>query len=222
MRLLIASSNPHKVAEIAAVLGPLGVEAVSLADAAGETPNLPDLADLADLAEPAETAATFAGNADLKARYYAKHAGMLCLADDSGLEVDALDGAPGVYSARYADAGGTRDERDAANNAKLLRALAGVPDAQRTARFVCAMSLAHPHDGVLARARGTFEGRIAREPRGDNGFGYDPLLIVADDPAGRHAAELSPDEKNARSHRGEATRAMAAELQRLGLSTRTG
>ncbi len=196
--LLAATSNPHKLDEIRAVLAPLGVRVLSLDDAgAGGLP------------EPDENADTFAGNAAIKAISYAKATGRVCLADDSGLEVDALAGAPGVYSARYAGVGDTRAERDAANNAKLLDALADVPDEARTARFVCAMCVADPDGTVVATSRGTFDGVIGRAPRGDNGFGYDPLLVLPD---GRTSAELPPDEKNARSHRGVALQSLAPLL----------
>ena len=152
--LLAATSNPHKLEEIRAVLAPLGVAVRSLEDAgAGGVP------------EPIEDAETFAGNAEIKADAYARATGRVCLADDSGLEVDALGGAPGVRSARYAGAEGDRAERDAANNAKLLRELEGVPDAERTARFVCAMCVADAEGRVLAASRGEFPGVVGREPR---------------------------------------------------------
>ena len=141
---------------------------------------------------------------------YAKALGATVLADDSGLEVDALGGAPGVHSARYAGVGAGRAERDAANNARLLRELAGVPHARRTARFVCVLCVARPDGSILAEARGHFEGWIGEAPRGSNGFGYDPLLVLAD---GRTSAELSPAEKNARSHRGNALRALVPLLR---------
>jgi len=199
--VLAATSNPHKLEEIRAVLGPLGIEVCSLDDAgAGGLP------------EPVEDAETFAGNAGIKAVAYARATGRVCLADDSGLEVDALGGAPGVYSARYAGVDGDRAERDAANNAKLLRELEGVPEAERTARFVCAICVADPDGMVLATSRGEFPGVIGREPRGSNGFGYDPLLVLED---GRTSAELSPEEKNARSHRGRALAALAGRLPAL-------
>lgn len=199
--LLIATSNPHKVEEIAAVLEPLGMEVVSL-DAIG-----------LDVPEPVEDGATFEANARLKAVYYARVAGRACLADDSGLEVDALGGRPGVYSARYAGVDGTRAQRDAANNAKLLAELREAPAARRAARFVCAMCLADARGNVLAESRGEFEGVIIDEARGSNGFGYDPLLWLAD--VGKTSAELPPEQKNARSHRGAASRAMAARLRAL-------
>lgn len=197
--LLAATSNPHKLDEIRAVLAPLGLRVLSLADAGA-----------GDLPEPDENADTFAGNAEIKAVAYARATGRVCLADDSGLEVDALNGAPGVYSARYAGVEGSRAERDAANNAKLLAALKDVPNDQRAARFVCAMCVADPDGTIVATSRGTFDGVIGRAPRGDNGFGYDPLLILPD---GRTSAELSPDEKSARSHRGAALRELVKTLR---------
>jgi XTP/dITP diphosphohydrolase len=190
-KLVIATSNPHKVEEIQAVLGQVGVECVPLGDAG--------------IPEPEEDGATFEENARIKAVAYAKALGVTVLADDSGLEVDALGGAPGVHSARYAGIGETRAERDAANNAKLLRALEGVPQARRTARFVCVLSVARPDGSIVAEARGHFEGWIGEAPRGANGFGYDPLLVLAD---GRTSAELTSAEKNARSHRGNALRTL--------------
>ena len=205
MRLLIATTNPHKLDELREILAPVGVTVLSLADIDG-----------GHFEEPVEDAPTFEGNARKKALHYAALTGTTCLADDSGLEVDALDGAPGIFSARYAGVEGDRAARDIANNDKLLRALADVPDDARTARFVCAMCVATPDGTVLHETRGTFEGRIAREPRGDHGFGYDPLLILTDpdDPKrGMTSAELDPDEKHARSHRGKAARAIATMMR---------
>lgn len=204
MRILFASSNPHKVKEVRAILGECGVEVHGLDEPAAALP------------EPVEDAADFAGNARIKAVYYARKTGQYCVADDSGLEVDALRGAPGVRSARYAGAGGGREERDRANNARLLRELSGVPPEKRTARFVCAMCLAGPRGEVLAETQGTVEGRIDFEPRGENGFGYDPLFELPE--RGCTSAELPPEEKNALSHRGRAARAMVQRLTRLGLT----
>lgn len=204
MELLIASTNPHKLDELREILTPAGIVVLSLDDIDG-----------GPFEEPVEDAPTFEGNARKKARHYAALTGRTCLADDSGLEVDALGGSPGVYSARYAGVGGDRDARDAANNAKLLRELEGVPDSERTARFVCDMCVCSPDGSVVCEARGTFEGRIGHGPKGTSGFGYDPLLVLtdADDPmAGKTSAELSPGEKHARSHRGKAARAVAALL----------
>ena len=198
--ILFATSNPHKLDEVAAVLGPLGVRVEGLASI-GTT-----------IEEPVEDGRTFIANALLKARYYAEKTGRVCLADDSGLVVDALGGEPGVHSARYAGLAGPRSVVDPANNAKLLDRLRGVPDNQRTARFVCIMAMA---DGcqTWAVTRGVVEGRIGHVPRGANGFGYDPLFILPD--RGVTTAELPPAEKNTISHRGQAARAMAQLLRRL-------
>jgi len=201
MEILFATSNPHKVREVRAILEPLGVRVKTLEDL-GEVPP-----------EPVEDADTFEGNARLKARGYARSTGLACLAEDSGLEVDALGGAPGIYSARYAGASGSREERDRANNEKLLKELEGVGSEERSARFVCAMCLAEPDGTLIAEVRGTYEGRIAHAPRGQNGFGYDPLLELPE--GGRTSAQLTPEEKNARSHRGAATRLLAAALTQL-------
>jgi len=201
--LVVATGNPGKLREIRQTLGDLPVRVVGLRD-------------LPPLDEPAETGGTFAANARDKATYYARATGHWCVADDSGLVVDALGGRPGVYSARYAadrcDPGAGRDVVDAANNAKLLDELADVPDERRTARFVCALALS---DGetILIETDGTVEGRIARTERGSNGFGYDPLFHLPS--RGVTTAELPPDAKNAISHRGQATRRFATELKTL-------
>lgn len=212
MKLLIATSNPHKIEEIMAVVNETGagLELASLKDAGVDVP------------EPIEDQDTFEGNALLKAEYYAKASGLPCLADDSGLEVDALGGAPGVISARYSGVTGGREVVDPANNKKLLAELGDAPADQRTARFVCAMALVWP-DGSRGPIvlRGTFEGRIitpdqADDPdqphlgRGGNGFGYDPLFWLED--RGCTSAELAPEAKNAISHRGDATRKLIAAL----------
>jgi len=223
--LIVAPGTPHQVDEIAQILAASGlaVRVRSLKEVPGGDA----------IPEPIEDGATFEDNARLKAMHYAAalnlREGQVCLADDSGLEVDALGGAPGVYSARYAGVGATRAERDAANNAKLLRELDQVPRDKRAARFVCAacvvgraeldsLSDSPPTCGrgegeglrVLFHTRGEFPGVIGDSPRGANGFGYDPLLVLPD---GRTSAELSPDEKNARSHRGAAVRAVTAWLR---------
>jgi XTP/dITP diphosphohydrolase len=197
MQVLFASSNPHKVAEVKAVLEPFGWEVMGL-DALGELP------------EPTEDGDSFAANARIKAQGYARATGRFCLADDSGLVVDALGGAPGIHSARYAGAPGSRGARDRANNEKLLGELERVRAERRTARFVCALCLAGPDGTIVAETSGSCEGVIGDEPRGDNGFGYDPLLYLPD--RGLTVAELSAEEKNARSHRGAAVRAMAELL----------
>ncbi len=201
MQLLFATSNPHKVEEVAAILAPLGIDIVGLGALESKIP------------EPVEDGATFQANARIKAVYYAKALRRMCLADDSGLEVDALDGAPGVHSARYAGVDGQRAQRDGANNEKLLAELQGVPAEQRTARFVCAMCLAEADGAIVAETRGTFQGIITTELRGENGFGYDPLLYLPD--VGCTSAELSPQQKNARSHRGVASREMAKHLKTI-------
>jgi len=198
--ILIATTNPHKVDEFRAELEPLGITVLSLADIPGAQ----------GLPEPVEDASTFEENAAIKAVFYAQQLGRVALADDSGLAVDALGGEPGVRSARYAGVGGDRTARDQANNALLLEKLAGVPRDQRSARFVCAVCVARPDGAIVATARGVFEGLIADRPRGGNGFGYDPLVELPD---GRTAAELTPADKNARSHRGQAARAIAEALR---------
>jgi XTP/dITP diphosphohydrolase len=196
--ILFATTNAHKLSEASAILEPFAIELHSLGSLSGEFP------------EPVEDGDTFEANAALKARYYAKLTGLRCLAEDSGIEVDALGGAPGVYSARYSGVEGPASERDRANNDKLLAALQGVPAERRQARFVCAACVADAGGRVLAEARGTFEGAIADAPRGTNGFGYDPLLYLPD--RGCTSAELSSAEKHARSHRGEALRLLAPRL----------
>jgi len=159
------------------------------------------------IGEAEETGLTFVENAILKARYAARASGHPAIADDSGLEVDALDGAPGIYSARYAGPGAG----DRANCDKLLAALSGVPDEQRTARFQCLMVyLRHAGDPTPLICQGTWEGRILHAPRGDNGFGYDPVFLVPEH--GASAAELDPAFKNALSHRGQALRALVERL----------
>ena len=196
MRIVIATGNPHKVDEIRAVLAPMGFAVLSLADLGRPVP-----------AEPDEPGATFEENARIKARYYAAALGTAVLADDSGLEVDALQGAPGVHSAHWAGAEGSRAERDARNNAKLVAMMRGVPHDRRRARFVCTMCVATPDGAVLVETRGEFEGAIVDEPRGAHGFGYDPHLWLAD--RGVTSAELPPEVKNELSHRGRAVRRLA-------------
>jgi XTP/dITP diphosphohydrolase len=162
----------------------------------------------------AETGSTYAGNAGLKADSACRHTGLAALADDTGLEVDALEGAPGVVSGRYA--GPEQDPR--ANVARLLRALQGVPDAGRTARFRCVLALAEPAGGGPGTApgvafyEGVVEGTITREPRGNSGFGYDPVFLVSG--TGRTMAELSFAEKNRLSHRGRALALLRDALEK--------
>jgi XTP/dITP diphosphohydrolase len=196
MRIVIATGNPHKVDEIRAVLEPMGFAVVSLPELGRPVP-----------AEPDEPGSTFEENARIKARYYAAALGEAVLADDSGLEVDALQGAPGVHSAYWAGTEGSRADRDARNNAKLVGSMRGIPPDQRRARFVCTMCIATPDGIVLIETRGEFEGVIADEPRGTNGFGYDPHLWIPE--RSMTSAELSPQEKNAMSHRGRAVRRLA-------------
>lgn len=209
-QIVLATNNPHKVEEMQAIFAALlparDVRLLLLSEAAGGTPP----------PEPAETGKTFEENAVIKARAYAQALGMPCLADDSGLEIDALAGKPGVISSHYStdgrETGLTRAQRDAENNARVLRELADTPEPRRTARFVCVMAL-WP-GGVIVR--GTFEGRIGTPgdvPRGTNGFGYDPLFLVA--PEYRlTSAELSAVNKNRLSHRARAAEQLARVLAR--------
>ena len=187
-KILIATGNRGKLREIRHILSDTPVEIVCLGDV-----------DAGGGVE--ETGATFAENADQKAVYYSELARLPTLADDSGLEVDALGGAPGVFSARYAGPGCSDDD----NNGKLLGELADVNEEERTARFRCAVSFA-VEGKVLARSEGTIEGRIGFENKGRNGFGYDPLFYVPEE--GCTAAELLPERKNIISHRGQAFRAI--------------
>lgn len=193
--ILVATGNPGKLGEVRAILGELGVEFHTLGD-------------VGSLPEPVEDQDTFEANAALKARHYSQLTGRWTLADDSGLEVDALGGAPGVLSARYA--GPQRNDRD--NNAKLVAELADVADERRSARFRCAMALA---DGerILASSSGVIQGRIIDRPRGENGFGYDPHFFVPE--LGLTTAQMPPEQKNRISHRGQALRALAPSLARL-------
>ena len=191
--LLLATRNLGKLRE----LREIAAGSAFLWHALDEFPGVP---------EAVEDGLTFAENAQRKALHYAAATGMHTLADDSGLEVDFLNGAPGVHSARYA---GTACDA-AANNRKLLAALGDLPLEQRSACFQCAMAFARP-GRVLCESAGTFAGRILTEPRGENGFGYDPLFLI---PAlGKTAAELPPERKHALSHRGQALRAMLEQIE---------
>lgn len=192
--LVLASRNAKKLKELQALLAPLGYRLRLVSEFADEAAE--------------ETAPTFVENALLKARHAARVSGLPAIADDSGLEVDALQGAPGVYSARYAG----EPSDDAANNAKLLQALKGVPAVQRTARFVSALALLrHADDPTPVLALGTWPGLILDAPRGANGFGYDPLFWVPS--LGKTSAELAPALKNRVSHRGRAMRALVKQLR---------
>jgi XTP/dITP diphosphohydrolase len=187
MRLLIATRNRGKKAEYADLLAGLDLELMSLPDLGIED-------------EVPEQGATFAENALAKARAYAALSGLVTLADDSGLEVDVLDGAPGVYSARYAGEGASDEDR----YHRLLAELKGIPEARRTARFRCVIAVVWP-DGRERIVAGACEGRIALEPRGEHGFGYDPVFYVPE--YGCTMAELTPDVKNRISHRARAAEA---------------
>jgi XTP/dITP diphosphohydrolase len=205
VRILIASGNAKKRRELEELLAPEDIEVVGPAE-------------VGDLPEVDEDQPTFLGNARKKAIAAATATGCLALADDSGLEVDHLGGAPGVRSARYAGEHGD----DGANNKKLLEELGGVTESDRTARFVCALVLARPDGSSAVELVGTARGRILTAPRGDGDFGYDPLFEFAEegfDQTGRSFAELSGSEKAAVSHRGRALRML---LGRLGETTTTG
>ncbi|MCI8553696.1 MAG: XTP/dITP diphosphatase [Clostridiales bacterium] len=192
MRLIVATHNSKKLRELERILAPLGIEPVT-----GEMAGIP-------LDEVEETGTTFEENAFLKAEAACRQTGLPAVADDSGLAVDALDGRPGVYSARYAGEGAS----DADRICKLLTELEGVPEERRTARFVCAVCCVFP-DGRTVTARGECPGVIGAEPRGNDGFGYDPIFVVE---GGRTYAELTAAEKDAISHRGNALRQFAARL----------
>lgn len=201
MELLIATANPAKVREFREMLDDGHFD-------------WSDLAQLGDSQPVAETGHTFRANACLKASAYAHRHRMWTLADDSGLEVDALHGKPGVYSARWAELNKTgRGDRD--NNSTLLEQLAGVPDDQRTGRFVCVLALSEPGGRIILTACDTVEGSILRAPRGTNGFGYDPLFYLKE--FGRTTAELPADEKHRISHRGKALRRLRTLMDRTQL-----
>jgi len=194
MKVVFASNNAGKTREVAAVLAELQLELVPQADF--------------QVTEAEETGLTFVENAILKARNACRQTGLPAIADDSGVEVDALRGAPGVYSARYAGA----DADDAANNARLLQELAQVPEAERTARYQCIMVyLRHAEDPTPIIAQAAWEGVILREPRGAGGFGYDPLFWLPQ--SQQTAAEMDLDTKNRLSHRGQALRQLLAALR---------
>ena len=197
-RIVLASGNPGKLREINQLLAGLRLTAAPQSEF--------------DVPEAEETGLTFVENAILKARNAAAHSGLAALADDSGLEVDALNGAPGIYSARYAGPGAG----DGENLKKLLADLDGVPGERRAARFQCLLVfLRHALDPVPLICQGTWEGRILLEPRGANGFGYDPVFYVPTH--GCSAAELPPAAKNEISHRGQALRKLVAALEHTPL-----
>lgn len=212
--LLLATANPHKVDELRAIFAAAipDLELKSLDQLPGGPPP-----------EPLETGDTFEANASIKARAYAQASGLACLADDSGLEIDALQGRPGVISSHYnsdgREVGMTRAQRDEANNRRVLHELRDVPLHLRSARFVCVMALCTSADSGLSLSlcRGTFEGRIGlpgEVPRGTHGFGYDPIFLVAPEYT-RTGAELEPAEKNLASHRANAAKLMVTRLASL-------
>lgn len=209
--IVLATQNPGKVRELQSLLKGSGIDIIGL-DSFNQL-----------FPEPDESGTTFLENATIKAVAYARATQMHCLADDSGLIVDALGGKPGVISSHYAfdgDAEGeaaqmTRQQRDDLNCQRVLKELDGVPDDQRSARFTCTMVLSDPTGAVLATSEGLFEGRIGQVgevPRGTNGFGYDPLFLVAPEFA-RTSAEMKPNEKNAISHRAKAVGKMIKEIE---------
>ncbi len=197
-RIVLASSNPGKVREINQMLASLHLTVVPQSDF--------------KVVDAEETGLTFVENALLKARNATRHTGLPAIADDSGIEVDYLNGAPGIYSARYAG----KDASDAENLQKLLANLKGVPDSERTARFQCLMVyLRHEFDPTPVICQGKWEGKILLEPRGENGFGYDPVFFVPTHKCS--SAELPAEVKNKLSHRGQALRLLVAALEHTHL-----
>ncbi len=193
-RIVLASNNPGKVREFAQLLAEARIEVRPQGDFG--------------VPEAEETGLSFVENAIIKARNAARHSGLPAIADDSGIEVDALNGAPGIYSARYAGPGAS----DADNCTRLLQVLDLVPDGERGARFQCVLVyLRHAEDPTPLICQGTWEGSIVRAPRGANGFGYDPIFLVPGE--GRSSAELDAETKNRLSHRGRALRRMRALLE---------
>jgi non-canonical purine NTP pyrophosphatase (RdgB/HAM1 family) len=200
--ILIATGNPGKIREFQDML-------------ASDRLRWQSLRDYGPAQTVEETGQTFRANACLKAVGYARQFNTWALADDSGLEVDALEGKPGVYSARWAELNGT-GQGDADNNATLLKQLETIEDPRRTARFVCVLALADATGRVVLTTRDAVEGRILRQPRGSNGFGYDPLFMI--DALGRTTAELAPEEKHQISHRGKALRRLAELMARMQIA----
>ncbi len=196
-RIIFATGNEGKLREIRDILGELGIEVISM-KAAGIT------------ADIVEDGTTFEENAIIKAKAIHELTGEAVMADDSGLEVDYLNKEPGVYSARYMG----EDTSYHIKNMSLVERLEGVPDEKRTARFVCVIALV-TKDGQVITTRGNYEGRIGYEEKGENGFGYDPVFYVPE--FGCYSAELSPEQKNAISHRGKALRLMKAEIEKRNI-----
>lgn len=199
LKVLVASGNAKKLAELEAVLAELGVEGIELVS----------LKDISAYPEPVENGLTFAENALIKAREGARQSGLACVADDSGLAVDALNGMPGILSARWCG----RHGDDPANNDLLLAQTTDIEDEHRGAAFVSCCALVTP-DGQEFTAEGRWKGTLLRAPQGEGGFGYDPIFAPADAP-GKSAAQLTPEEKNARSHRGRALRELAPRIAEL-------
>lgn len=196
-KIVAATGNKHKIEEIEAITGKFGFKIITKAEAGvGEL-------------DVEETGNTFEENSFIKAEAIMKATGMPAIADDSGLEADALDGAPGVYSARFSGEGAT----DESNNAKLLKLMENVPDDERTARFVSVVTICFP-DGTVVAARGECPGVLRRSPRGEGGFGYDPLFV----PVGydKTYAEISAEEKNLISHRAKALGILQMKLKETG------
>jgi XTP/dITP diphosphohydrolase len=198
MKILIATTNPGKISEFRDMLGDGKFQ-------------WDDLSQHKEVQPVEETGRNFVANATLKASEYAKRFNTYTIADDSGLEVDALNGSPGVHSARWAELNNA-GKGDADNNDLLIHQLDNVPDEKRTGRFVCVLALAAPDGKVLLTARDTVEGRILREERGENGFGYDPLFLI--DELGKTTAELEPNEKHQISHRGKALRQLRELMEK--------
>ena len=203
-RLLIATKNAGKVAEFREILAAQGHAGVIV----------DDLSSYPDAATVAEDGDTFLENASLKATGYAQVANSWALADDSGICVDALEGRPGIHSARWAEAHGF-GSGDADNSRLLRKQLLEVPEEQRTAHFACALALADPMGRIVLTSTGRLDGRVINAARGRNGFGYDPIFWI--DTMGRTAAQLDPAEKHAVSHRGQAMLRMATLMREYGL-----
>lgn len=197
MKIVAATGNKHKIEEIESITKKFGMNVITKAEAG-----------VGDL-EAEETGTTFEENSLIKAEAIMKAIGMPAIADDSGLEADALNGAPGVYSARFSGEGAT----DESNNAKLLKLMENIPDDERSARFVSVVTLCFP-DGTVVAARGECPGTLRRSPRGDGGFGYDPLFV----PVGydKTYAEISAEEKNIISHRAKALGILRMKLKETG------
>lgn len=203
MKIVAATGNKHKIEEIESITKKFGMNVITKAEAG-----------VGDL-EVEETGTTFKENSLIKAEAIMKATGMPAIADDSGLEADALNGAPGVYSARFSGEGAT----DESNNAKLLKLMENIPDDERSARFVSVVTLCFP-DGTVVAARGECPGTLRRSPRGDGGFGYDPLFV----PVGydKTYAEISAEEKNIISHRAKALGILRMKLKETGFEESEG